>query len=94
MISSLNRIRAALPCSLACLVLGCCAAITAVFAAAHSGSAQNSPAEPLALLLINGAIYTGDPARLRAEAVAIAGERIVDLAGRLHPRVHRGLSLR
>lgn len=33
--------------------------------------------EPVEIVLVNGSIYTGDSARPRVEAVAIAGERIV-----------------
>ena len=43
------------------------------FSHAQTAVTQSAPD----LLLVNGVIYTGDPARPRAEAVAIRGERIV-----------------
>jgi len=70
--------RDGLPFGLAWLVLACCAGTLALFLAARPpASAESSQAEPPSLLLINGVIYTGDPARPRAEAVAVDGERIV-----------------
>jgi len=78
MISSHRPMRDGLPFGLAWLVLACCAATFAVFATARpSWRAESSLSEPPSLLLVNGVIHTGDPARPRAEAVAIDGERIV-----------------
>ncbi|HEU4747896.1 MAG TPA: amidohydrolase [Gemmatimonadaceae bacterium] len=35
--------------------------------------------QPITLAIVNGVVWTGDPARPRAEAVAIAGDRIVEV---------------
>ncbi|MBI3669410.1 MAG: amidohydrolase [Acidobacteria bacterium] len=50
----------------------------AALVAAGQGSKQPiATTEPPTLLLVNGILYTGDPAHPRAEAVAIRGEKII-----------------
>jgi predicted amidohydrolase YtcJ len=46
--------------------------------------------EPADLLLLNGDIYTGDPARRRVEAVAVTGDRIVAIGSSKEIRAQQG----
>jgi predicted amidohydrolase YtcJ len=49
-----------------------------------------SQLEPVDLLLLNGNIYTGDPAHPRAEAVAVKGDRIAAVGTSADLRAYRG----
>ncbi len=59
------------------LFLACVMISGAPRVAAQAPSKPAAAAQAPTLLFVNGVIYTGDPARPRAEAVAIRGEQIV-----------------
>jgi len=65
-----------------------------LFAARHAQTAQKATTELPSLLLINGVIYTGDPARSRVEAVAIRGERVVAVGSNSEMRALAGMGTR
>ncbi len=77
------------PLLLAFLVL--CPLLAAAFVSAHFGWNASVPKTgPASLLLMNGVIYTGDPAQPRAEAVAIRGERVVGVGSNQQIRAMAG----
>jgi len=77
------------------LAFVCCALIAAGLSATPPTDGARRPTkEPPSLLLINGVIYTGDPARPRVEAVAIRGERIVAVGSTREMRALGGAETR
>jgi predicted amidohydrolase YtcJ len=67
---------------------------TALMTFERSQAAEKHVSEPPHLVLVNGVIYTGDPARPRAEAIAIHGERIVAVGSNREIRALAGAKTR
>jgi predicted amidohydrolase YtcJ len=67
---------------------------TALMTFERGQATEKHVSEPPHLVLVNGVIYTGDPARPRAEAIAIQGERIVAVGSNREIRALAGAKAR